>query len=164
MIELTLENREKFFALYYGQEVWLRKDNQLFIMDGESIETPYGIGILLKPLSSITDEDAVEMARIALYHPTIEGFCNDDVWIGEGDLDNIGNHSLEVGMRCWEGTLTINDQTGIVKLSDEDKDEQFVFNTSKLVDYLRSKGYALPWMGLSVEEMVEAGWIKLKEV
>ena len=28
-------------------------------------------------------------------------------------------------------------------------------------DYLRSKGYALPWMGLSVEEMVDAGWIKL---
>lgn len=28
-------------------------------------------------------------------------------------------------------------------------------------DYLRSKGYAIPWMGLSVEEMVEAGWIKL---
>jgi hypothetical protein len=31
------------------------------------------------------------------------------------------------------------------------------------VDYLRSKGYALPWMGLSVDEMVEAGWIKLIE-
>lgn len=29
------------------------------------------------------------------------------------------------------------------------------------VDYLRSKGYALTWMGLSVEEMVEVGWIKL---
>lgn len=30
-------------------------------------------------------------------------------------------------------------------------------------DYLRSRGYALPWMGLSVDEMVEAGWIKLIE-
>lgn len=29
-------------------------------------------------------------------------------------------------------------------------------------DYLRSKGYALPWNGLSVEKMVEFGWIKLK--
>lgn len=29
-------------------------------------------------------------------------------------------------------------------------------------DYLRSKGYALPWMGYSVEEMAQAGWIKLK--
>lgn len=29
-------------------------------------------------------------------------------------------------------------------------------------DYLRSKGYALPWMGLSVEKLVEYGWVKLK--
>lgn len=28
-------------------------------------------------------------------------------------------------------------------------------------DYLRSKGYALPWMGLSVEKQIEYGWIKL---
>jgi hypothetical protein len=31
-----------------------------------------------------------------------------------------------------------------------------------IFDYLRSKGYALPWMGLSVDELVEYGWIKLK--
>jgi hypothetical protein len=28
-------------------------------------------------------------------------------------------------------------------------------------DYLRSKGYALPFMGLSVEKMIEYNWIKL---
>lgn len=33
----------------------------------------------------------------------------------------------------------------------------------RIVDYLRAKGYALPWMGLSVEAMVESGWIKLQE-
>jgi hypothetical protein len=30
-------------------------------------------------------------------------------------------------------------------------------------DYLRFKGYAIPWMGLSVEELIEAGWVKLKK-
>ena len=29
-------------------------------------------------------------------------------------------------------------------------------------DYLRSKGYALPWMGISVNKLVEYGWVKLK--
>ncbi|WP_418360129.1 hypothetical protein [Sphingobacterium detergens] len=29
-------------------------------------------------------------------------------------------------------------------------------------DYLRSKGYAIPWNGLSVEKLVEYGWVKLK--
>lgn len=36
------------------------------------------------------------------------------------------------------------------------QDEQFV------LDYLRSRGYALPFMGLSVEELVKRNWIKLK--
>lgn len=30
------------------------------------------------------------------------------------------------------------------------------------IDYLRSKGYALPFMGLSIDEMVNVGWIKVK--
>ena len=30
-------------------------------------------------------------------------------------------------------------------------------------DYLRLKCYALPWMDLSVEDLVEYGWVKLKE-
>lgn len=33
----------------------------------------------------------------------------------------------------------------------------------QVIDYLRSKGYVLPWMGLSVEKLVEYGWVKLKE-
>lgn len=30
-----------------------------------------------------------------------------------------------------------------------------------LIDFLRSKGFAVPYMGHSVEELVDAGWIKL---
>jgi len=32
----------------------------------------------------------------------------------------------------------------------------------QVVDYLRSKGYALPWMGLYVEQQIDYGWVKLK--
>lgn len=32
-----------------------------------------------------------------------------------------------------------------------------------VVDFLRSCGYALPWMGISVEEQVQRGWIKPRE-
>lgn len=31
-----------------------------------------------------------------------------------------------------------------------------------IADYLRSKGFALPYMGLSVEQQISYGWIKLK--
>lgn len=34
---------------------------------------------------------------------------------------------------------------------------------TKASDYLRSKGYAVPWMGLSVDDLVSYGWVKLKE-
>lgn len=35
--------------------------------------------------------------------------------------------------------------------------------TPQAFDFLRSKGYALPFMGISVEQQIEWGWIKLKQ-
>jgi len=32
-----------------------------------------------------------------------------------------------------------------------------------MCDYLRSKGYAVDWMGLTVNQMINYGWIKLQE-
>jgi hypothetical protein len=43
------------------------------------------------------------------------------------------------------------------------EDFQSAFTFQHAIDYLRSRGYALPFMGWSVEQMVEAGWIKLSE-
>ncbi len=34
---------------------------------------------------------------------------------------------------------------------------------SNEADFLRSRGYLVPWMGLSCEELIEAGWAKYKE-
>jgi len=46
-----------------------------------------------------------------------------------------------------------------VKLMEESKTiNELIF----AVDFLRYKGYALPWMGISVEEQVSRGWIKLR--
>ena len=39
----------------------------------------------------------------------------------------------------------------------------FGFFMDEEVDYLREKGYAVKWRGLSVEKQIEYGWIKLKE-
>lgn len=33
----------------------------------------------------------------------------------------------------------------------------------KITDYLRSKGYALPFRGLTIDQQIEKGWIKLKD-
>ena len=117
-VEINNKNKAKFFALYWGQEI---------LNDG--IETGGNVGdceeemfLLLKPLSSISDEDK-EAVGLEPYN--------------------------QFGEKGWYERSTF--------------DELFYYWSFEDVDYLRSKGYALPWMGLSVEEMVEAGWIKLAE-
>jgi hypothetical protein len=112
-LENTLENKSRFFAMYYGQKVLcIRKQNEPKLYVGfddftpkEKLQTDY---LELKPLSSITDED-----RHAL-------------------IDIMNN-----------------------------KDSEEEYTSLHSADYLRSKGYALPFMGLSVEKQIEYNWIKL---
>lgn len=90
-------------------------------------------------------------------------------------------------VRGFESTVggSISDErvpkTGYLELkplsdiSDEDAEEcgydnakymlsdNYLINSPRVFDYLRSKGYLLPWMGLSCEELIEAGWAKYKE-
>ena len=103
--EITNENKAKFFALYWGQDI---------LSDGIEIGANVGdceeeMFLQLKPLSSIAS------------------------------LEDIQNGFFTVEPNLDYQVQIINQ------------------------DYLRSKGYAIPWLGLSVEEMVEAGWIKLVE-
>ena len=131
-IENTLENKAKFFTQYWGQDVLCRvifgKNKNEIIMHntpcsnlklGEIIDSY----LELKPLSRISDEDAIEISK------EYPAFGSD-----------IRNSVKELFQEFDDLELSI--KTG---------------------DYLRSKGYALPWMDLSVEDLVEYGWVKLKE-
>ena len=121
----TLENKAKFFAQYYNQYVlyftqsFLRKVDHLILSHVE--DSDY---LELKPLSSITDEDAEFIGLDTHYNKTESVYKN------------------------AEDFLIITDYFG--------------FLTQFESDYLRSKGYAVPFMGLSVEELESFGWIKLK--
>ena len=119
-LENTLENKAKFFAQYWRQDLLCRvifgKNKNEIIMHntpcsnlklGEIIDSY----LELKPLSHISDEDAIKL-----------GFTNARDFLAVADIYHIYH-----------------------------------------VDYLRSKGYALPYMYLSVEDLVEYGWVKLKE-
>ena len=37
----------------------------------------------------------------------------------------------------------------------------FLIHKTQTADYLRRKGYAIRWMNISVDDQIEAGWIKL---
>lgn len=129
--EITLENKAKFFAQYWGQKVlsWgeVVVDPMYKWRNIPKMKTSSFTSIILKPLSSISDEDCV------LCHKMYFRYTEDQ---------KLNEHSISF----------------VKKYIIEPK--EFIMNT--ILDYLRSKGYALPWMGISVEEMVDAGWIKLQ--
>lgn len=147
----TVENKSKFYAQYWGQNILSHPEYKE--EDGNSDVSHYltkffqvddGYFLLLKPLSSITDEDVIKVARI------ISGNVRERI-IGKDEyrvLVSIGEGELGV---WFDGELLVSD----------------AFQNPLLIlecyDYLRSKGYALPYNGLSVEKQVSYGWIKLIE-
>lgn len=58
--------------------------------------------------------------------------------------------------------ILTNELSNSNKLVIQDKIGAFYLSDIYVTDYLRSKGYALPYMGLSVEKQIEYGWIKLE--
>lgn len=146
MKQITPEIKARIAALYYGQSIMqttiknnphdlsgIMRVEPLAFMEWDS---QYFLNVAR--VSSITDEDAIEVANIAT------GW-NEDEYLNPSDvpywLDEIltGN--------C---ALTANYVSG--------------YQIIDVIDCLRSKGYALPAFGYSVDELAEAGVFKIKEV
>jgi hypothetical protein len=147
----TLENKAKFFAQYWGQKVLSDISNsgnkEIYPVDTSNM---YGIDrsyLELKPLSQISDEDAIQGIMFT-YNKTYDEL---------GEILEVKNYftfsditSIELG-RNFKTYRQIHHWNGDRKIG------------SKECDYFRSKGYALPYMDLSVDNLIEYGWIKLKE-
>ena len=141
----TLENKAKFFAQYWGQHVLYFSSDFLRKIDNLTLDSIENDDYLeLKPLSQVSDEDAIELMRLK-----IESKGVFDIKTIEIENKTLDGYTFIVKYKNWD-----------------DERVGFVFNghTNPLsfYDYLRSKGYALPWMDLSVEDLVEYGWVKLK--
>lgn len=148
--EINNENKAKFFAQYWGQSVcfvpFINQDvyvNEHMPWKDRMLEKKY---LNLKPLSSISDEDAIEVAKILypMYSAWEINKANlpSTLWVENMANDEYSFCLANDGLEAYlDGPQIMNFQTA--------------------VDFLRSRGYALPFMGLSVEEMVGAGWIKL---
>ncbi|MCT3817127.1 hypothetical protein HZQ15_18795 [Elizabethkingia anophelis] len=141
-MENNLENKARFFAQYYSQEI-LTRDGGLrkFWKLGtdvsiESSLSRYGYDyryyVELKSLEDITDDDLMTIAKY--YEPTTY---------------KVESNSDEIVFDYMYGDNFSSAAIG--------------YDYGYALDYLRSKGYALPWMGLSVEKQIQYGWVKLKE-
>lgn len=131
----NLENKAKFFALYWGLEFTGSDYYDEYMPDTWS-EFPKYVDkqyLILKPLSSISDEDAE--------------YC-----IGKTECSMRKNdpNSGDYGMS--PSSIFVNSMIG---------DSSYHIGRRE-ADYLRSKGYALKWMDKTVKEQISYGWIKLK--
>ena len=172
-LENTLENKAKFFAQYWGQYVLYFTSDFLRKIDNLTLDSVENDDYLeLKPLSQISDEEAIHIARVCHQVPNsnFEVERQDDIIHATG-IDKVG---IERHICINFKYATINCNIRIP--DDNDKLISYKVNIAEVhmsarrvvgyiqsLDYLRSKGYALPWMDLSVEDLVEYGWVKLKE-
>jgi len=163
-MEINSENKSKFFAHYIGQRlssefyspimrgvVQEGKTNADWKVKTQHLSLPIeDIHLPLKPLSSISDEDAYYVGASVncwSWAERKEDFFKDD---------EMKDNHIAYGKMF---TSSIGKEYG------PGMSHPFAHNSTDILhgfDFLRLKGYALPWMGLSVEDMVSAGWIKLK--
>lgn len=137
----TLENKTRFFAQYWGQHLIIM-GSFLRIIDHVTLCNIENDDILqLKPLSKISDEDAlwtINNHHFKFENPILE-------------ISKLKALTKEIHI-----SYIFNDATRHLILKPENL---YPHN----YDYLRSKGYALPYMDLSVEDLIDYGWIKLEE-
>ncbi|MDV7696286.1 hypothetical protein N6B72_05070 [Chryseobacterium soli] len=161
-MENTLENKTKFFALYWGTRCLVDLNNK-----GEFINYPieqsnmYRIEeshLELKPVSMISDEDALAVAKIV----------SPMLFEGKGDkgghfIDKSEEKSGWISVKHKQKIISVDiDFEGFVFEYHDDESYLRPLLTPGGTDYLRSKGYALPWMALNIEKQIKYGWTKLK--
>lgn len=152
--ELTLENKAKFFAQYWGQlvieDVNGKGETFLYPVVYSNMYRFEESTVVLKPISSISAEDAYGVGvRVNCWswaERNMSFFENDEM--KEVHVDGGKMFAEAIGKPFGPGMS-----------------HPFAQNSTDILnayDFLRSKSYALPWMGISVEEMVASGWIKLR--
>lgn len=149
-MENTLENKAIFFALYWGQEVYaFSKEHtvgftSLTLGDSEKLR--------LKSLSDITDEDAYNVGKLINCWSRSE---RKQSWFLDDEMK---------GVHIAGGKLFA---AAIGKEYGHGMSHPFANNSTDILaayDCLRSKGYVLPFNGVSVEELVGYGWVELEKL
>lgn len=179
----TFENKAKFFVQYWGQHVIFNRIKGTgfhpvlgFPVEHNSVMN--NCHLHLKPLSVLTDEEALSLAK--LLSPSND--C--EYKVSKGYVDN-GIDSPFEDIVCVEtkvfikhplaekyylsNLLMIDTSDGeILKVEfsndGEDHCDAPCENILEMYDILRFNGYAIPFMGLSVETMVKYGWIRFEMI
>ena len=137
-MENTTENKLKFFAQYFWQRVLKNvKSPQVTILNGHFFyySVPYieNYHLELRSIDSITNDECVEL--FDLKYPQYKD------WEIKSKLGTIEHHVLHS-----------------LKSSMNYQNESYF-----LIDFLRSKGFLVPFMNLTTDQILEFGWAKIKD-
>lgn len=135
------EEKAQFFSLYWGQDVGMREyGKQTRFIDANFMKYPDESYLLLKPLSAISDEHAIEFAILLQIHR--------------------GNYKIE---NLKKVVVYYLEEITEPQVDDHEYSSIDFALAIKIADILRSHSYALAWRGYSVQQQLEMGWIKLEE-
>lgn len=132
MTQNTIENKQRFFALYIGQDVLKgnAKNHDKHTVTTTLLSNDWLSGktcLELRSIFQITDEEAIEVSRLA----------------GWRVANVIAGREIIRKMNSEDGSCT-------------------PLEILSIMDYLRSRGFLLPFMDLSVEQILAYGWAQVK--
>lgn len=163
---------------YWGQDVHRHTGEWSTVVSEDPVVVKDGSYLYLKQLRDITDEEAIYVAKIAhnrynsewviqkrselMLHLHNEGSCNDVYHVGIilPTCEIIANHHYyestdpETGFGDEAATFKVN----IGKSTSTVNPVPYI----AIVDYLRMRGYAMPFRGISVKRQVELGLVRFE--
>lgn len=171
-IENNLENKSKFFAIYFGQYIGytpLLGNDKKYVQGNFLILSGVGQSsyIKLKPLESISDEELRDIAEIHIGKKS-EVFIDkskDNSFISvQYSKQNSENPNYDfISMELWLTTddCEISNNWNYHNKRGISNSKENIRNILHIYDFLRSKGYAIPFMDLTIQDLIDYGWIKL---
>lgn len=173
---ITSKIKARIFAPYVGVATLINNEyndildyNDLQFLDTEYHKNSY---IELKPFLSITDEDAIEVAKVVMKRHDKHYTDVDYKVIEKGGSDKYKFIDIKVKAKeefCPIAIRIDEKSVSVMKMSyGENKTffkdtDLFAPETFTAYQILISKGYALPYMGYSVEDLIKEGVYKLKQ-
>lgn len=162
MTQNTIENKQGFFALYIGQEVLKgnAKNPDKHTVTTTLLSKDWLSGqtcLELRSISQITDEEAIEVARILTV-----GDISTGVSIQRYSEEDADEDRVHMNTKAWQ-FVNIFYNGSLMWYDAKAREEKLPsFKYLQAYDYLRSRGFLLPFKDLSVEQILAYGWAQVK--
>lgn len=143
-MENNSENKLKFFAQYFGQRVLKRNlilSNRVYIIDWQEFfnisMSPENYHLELRSIESITDAECLMLYRLLIKSMTFGKY-----------YQNLIENEKKIYSIRFRFLFAKRESLTLQQIE---------------IDFLRSKGFLVPFMNLTTDQILEFGWAKIKD-